>query len=111
MNEKATNDILCRDEIAQQMFQDFVTERLTKGKLSVWDKMSKRKLQTYKSGNASTENRVEDKLVKIKEERGLLQRFIIISRSRPELDLKEYIGTYEFGVVHDPYLLQMSLFC
>ena len=39
------------------------------------------------------------KLVKIKEERGLLQRLIVISRSRPQLDLKECIGTYKFGVV------------
>ena len=39
------------------------------------------------------------KLVKVKEERGLLERLIVISRSRPQLDLKEYIGIYEFGVV------------
>ena len=99
MNETVTNDILRRDEIGQQMFEGFVTERLTEGKLSVWEKISKKKLGTYKSANASTEIRVGDKVVKIKEERGLLQRFIVISRSRPELDLKECIGTYEFGVV------------
>ena len=39
------------------------------------------------------------KLVKIKEERGLLERLIVISISRSQLDLKECIGTYEFGVV------------
>jgi len=48
MNETATNDILHRDEIGQQMFEDFVTERMTEGKLSVWDKMKKRKLETSK---------------------------------------------------------------
>lgn len=99
MNETVANDILWRDEIGQQMFECFVTERLTEGKLSVWDKMTKKKLGTYKSGNASTEIRVGDKVVKIKEERALLQRCIVISRKRPELDLKECIGTYEFGVV------------
>ena len=46
-----------------------------------------------------TQIRLGDKMVKIKEEGGLLQRFIVISRSRPELDLKECIGTYEFGVI------------
>jgi len=91
--------ILCRDEIGQQMFEVFVTECLTEGKLSVWDKITKMKLGTYKTANASTEIKVGDSMVKIKEERGLLQRFIVISRSRPELDLKECIGTYEFGVV------------
>ena len=39
------------------------------------------------------------KLVKVKEERGLLERLIVISRSQPQLDLKECIGTYECGVV------------
>lgn len=99
MNETVANDILRRDEIGQQMFEVFVTERLTEGKLSVWDKITKKKLGTYKTANASTEIKVGDSMVKIKEERGLLQRFIVISRSRPELDLKECIGTYEFGVV------------
>ena len=61
--------------------------------------MSKKKLGTFKSANAMAEIRIGDNVVKIKEERGLLQRFIVISRSRPELDLKECIGTYEFGVV------------
>ena len=103
--------ILCRDEIGQQMFEVFVTECLTEGKLSVWDKITKMKLGTYKTANASTKIKVGDSMVKIKEERGLLQRFIVISRSRPELDLKECIGTYEFGVVprslfaSDGYLL------
>lgn len=93
MDDNVENDILHRDEIGQN------TERLKEGKLSVGDKMSKRKLRTYKSANASTKVRVGDNVVKIKEERGLLQRFIVISRSRPELDLKECIGTYEFGVL------------
>ena len=35
----------------------------------------------------------------MKEERALLQRFIIISRRRPDLDLKKFIGTFEFGLV------------
>ena len=44
INETNTNDILRRDEIGQQMFESFVTERLTEGKFSVWDKMTKKKL-------------------------------------------------------------------
>ena len=63
MNETVTNDILHCDEIGQQMFEDFVTERLTEEKLSVWEKMTKRKLGTYKSANASTEIRVGDNVV------------------------------------------------
>ena len=61
--------------------------------------MTKKKLNTFKTSNATVEINAGGKLVKIKEERGLLQRLIVISRSRPQLDLKECIGTYEFGVV------------
>ena len=99
MNEKVSRDILERDKIGQQIFQQFVTDRLVEGNLSVWDKMTKTKLRTFKSSNATAEIRSGDKLIKVKEERGLLQRFVVISRSRPELDLKECIGTYELGIV------------
>jgi len=65
----------------------------------VWDKITKKKLKTFKTSNAMIEVNVGAKLVKIKEESGLLQRLIVISRSQPQLDLKECIGTYEFGIV------------
>ena len=39
------------------------------------------------------------KLIVLKEGKNLLQRFIIIARSRTELNLKECIGEFEFGVV------------
>ena len=99
MNESVTNDMLRRDEIGQQIFEDFVIERLTEGKLSVWGKSTKKKLGIFRSANVSTEITVGDNVVKIKEERGLLHRFIFICRCRPELGLKECIGTYEFGVI------------
>jgi len=61
--------------------------------------MTKTKLHTFKSSNATAEVRSGDKLIKVKEERGLLQRFVVIARSRPVLDQKECIGTYELGIV------------
>ena len=48
-------------------------------------------------------------VVKTREERGLLQRCIVIYRSRPELDLKECIGTYQFGVVPRSLLLAYDI--
>ena len=101
MDEKVSKDILERDEIGQRMFVEFATERLTEERLCVWDKMSKNKLKTFKTSTATIKINAAygGKLVKIKDERGMLQRPIVISRSRPQLDLKECIGTYEFGVV------------
>ena len=65
----------------------------------MWDKITKKKLKTFKTSNAMIEMNAGGKLVKIKEERGLLERQVVISRSRPQLGLKECIGTYEFGVI------------
>ena len=81
MNEKVANDIINHDKIGQKIIEDFVNERLIEGKHSVWEKMTKNKLGPYKSSKAPTEIRVGDNMVKIKEERGLLQHIIIISRS------------------------------
>ena len=52
------------------MFEKFVTDRLTEGKLSEWDKLPKRKLKTFKSANVTALVRSGEKLVKVKEERG-----------------------------------------
>ena len=46
MNEKVTKDIFGRDDIGQQMFEGFVTERLTEGNRCVWDPM-KRNLSVW----------------------------------------------------------------
>ena len=106
MTETAINDIIRHDEIGKQMFEDFVIDCLTERKLTVWNKISKKKPRTFKSVNALSEIRIRDKLVKIKEERGLLQSFIVISRSRPELDLKECIVTYDWCGASIPVCLR-----
>ncbi len=40
-----------------------------------------------------------NKIIQLKEERTLMSRFLIAARKRPELDLEEAIGNYEFSVV------------
>ena len=53
--------------------------------LCVWDKITQKKLKTFKPSNAKIEMNAGGKLVKIKQERGLLERLIVISRSRHSL--------------------------
>ena len=101
MTENVSKDILEGDKIGQRMLVKFTTEDLTEwdGWPCVWDKMAKKNLKTFKTTNAVIDMNAGGKFVKIKQERGLLERLIVIWRSRPQLDLKECIGTYEFGVV------------
>ena len=60
MNEKVTKDILGREDIGHQMFEGFVTERLTEVNLSVWDPMKRKKLGTFKTANAIIEVKAGD---------------------------------------------------
>ena len=100
--EDAKDDILHFGEKGQKRFEEFVRERLLPtSKLSVWDKMKKFKLKTFSNWMAKAKVRVGDKVFKLREERELLGRFLIIQRSRPELvpKLEETIGKYEMSVV------------
>ena len=99
IDEKISKEILERDKIGQNMFKEFVKERMTDGKVSIWSPMKRTNIGTFKSANAVSDVKAGDKLIKMKEERGLLQRFIVAARSRPDLDLKECIGKYEFGLI------------
>ena len=42
---------------------------------------------------------LNNNVIKIKEERKLMSRLIVAARSRPEIDLSNYFGEFEFSVV------------
>ena len=97
--DNVAKDIINRDEEGQKLFTQFVEYRLKAENISAWDEMKKRKMGTFAHCNAIVEVKNGDKVMKLKEERGLLQRFLIAARCRPQLDLKECIATYEFGII------------
>ncbi|EDO39798.1 predicted protein [Nematostella vectensis] len=100
--EIAKEDILLFAEKGQRRYAQFVEERLLpESKLSVWDPMKKLKLKTFASCMEKTKVRVGVKVVKLRKERELLGRFLIIQGSRTELvpKLEETIGEYEMSVV------------
>ena len=72
--------------------------------------MKKRKIGSLKHNNKEIKISTEKgKVIILKEERNLLQRFIIIARKRTNLDLQSCIGEYEFGVVPRSQMGQCSL--
>ena len=58
-------------------------------------------LKTFSNWMEKTKIRIGEKIIKLREERELLGRFLIIQGSRPELvpRLQETIGEYEMAVV------------
>lgn len=91
-------DILNRDALGRKLCIDFIEERLIKGMKSVWDTMSKSKIATFTSNNVSFDSK-SAKVKRIKENSNLFQRFIIASRTRTDLDMRDLISNYEFGNV------------
>ena len=49
------------------MLVEFTIEHLIEGRLYVWDKITKKKLKTFKTSNAIIEMNAGGKLVKMKE--------------------------------------------
>ena len=85
-------------EIGEEKYLNFVNEQLT-GEKSIWDTIKKVKLPTFVTNNKQVTIQVNKQLVNIKEERKLMTRFVIASRSRPDIDLPKYLVMYEFSVV------------
>ena len=101
--EAAKDDILLRDNKGEAEFKDFVSSRLVtaSAKKSIWDPMKKMKLKTFTTCQRKTPCKVGTKLVKLREDRQLLARFLVVHQSRPGLisSLGESIGKYEFAVI------------
>ena len=63
--------------------------------------MKKLSLKTFSNWQKKLRFTVNKKVVKLREDRQLLARFLVIQRSRPELvqKLNDVIGTYEFSTI------------
>lgn len=101
MKEDAKDDILNFPEKGQKRFEEFINDRLLPtSNLSIWDPVLQLKLRTFSNWMDNTKVRVGDKIIKLREERELLGRFLIIQGSRTEQVQKlEMIGEYEMSVV------------
>ena len=94
--ESIAPDVLDQENIGKNMYQDFLSERIY-GEKSIWDTMKKRKLLTFKSSGTTIKTKIEGKVVELKEDKALLQRILIISQKRPEINVPKLIGEFEFS--------------
>ena len=85
-------------ERGYESYLKFVSEQLN-GEKSIWETIKKEKLPTFDSLNKKVTLQLNRKIVRIKEERKLMSRFIIAARTRQDIDLAHYLGEYEFSVV------------
>ena len=99
MPEEVKLDLCAQSTEGAELFKTFATERIQKGKENLWSPMKKRKLLTWKCTSKKTNIAVNKKIVELQEDRCLFARTMVVCQSRPEINLQEAIGTYEFSLV------------
>ena len=61
--------------------------------------MKKQKLSTWETAGKKAKVRNENNTVDLREDRNLFARMVVVCKSRPDIDIKEAEGIYEFSVV------------
>ena len=97
--EKIKEDLCNQSQIGQKLFEAFVCDRIQSNKTNLWAPMKKHKLSTWKDMAKKMKLSAGDKVVELQEDRSLFARMMVVCKSRPEINLKEAIGQYEFSVV------------
>ena len=75
----------------------FVKERIQAGSINLC--LKKRKLLTWKSIGKKAKLIVNNVIVELQEDRSLFARMMMVCQTRPEINVKEAVGMYEFTVV------------
>jgi len=91
-------DILRRQSVGEEAYREFVSARIT-GDVNLWDRMTKIKLKTWTDAGKVVRMNVDNKALEIKENRSLFARMVIAARTRPDIDIHEAVGKYEFSNV------------
>ena len=99
MPEEIKLDLCAQRTEGDKLFRTFVTKRIQEGSENLWSPMKKRNLQTWKKATKKTKIVVNKKILELKEDRCLFARLMMVCQSRPEVNLQEAIGTYEFSLI------------
>ena len=107
LSQKNAERFLPVEEIGKEKYKKFVKERI-EGESSIWDTIRKEKTPSFTNNNKTTSNKLKGETLQIREERKLMNRILVASRSRAEIDLSKIFGIYEFSVVPLSFLQLMG---
>lgn len=86
--QQGTEQVLDVQEIGEEKYQNFVTERI-ESKSLFWVAINKEKLSTFTNNNKNTSVKVNGEILQITEERNLMNRILVVYRSQSEIDLSK----------------------
>ena len=64
----------------------------------IWNTIKKDKISTFVFNNKIVMVTINQQIITITEERKLMNRLLVASRTRPDVDLQFCLGKYEFSV-------------
>jgi hypothetical protein len=99
MSDKISEHVCNRNAIESEQMEKFVMERISGGNINLWAPMQKLQLKMFTDNSKKISIQSAGKVIELKEDRALFCRMLIVSKIRPEIDLKDAIGNYEFSVV------------
>ena len=81
--------------------QDLTPMLTDMAEISMWDPIKKRSLKLFSNWQKKAACKVKDKIIKLRKDRQLIARFLVIQKSRPNLSemLNDVIATYEFSTI------------
>ena len=100
--DKAQQDILSYPKQGQDYYEQLVKSRLMNdSNISIWDTVKLLRLKRFANWMAKTAVRVGDQVIKLREDRALLARCLIMAKERPDIipKLEELIGMFEVSLV------------
>ena len=95
MNDEIKQDVLQHLEKGRDTFVQFVADCIISSFI-LWGPKKKLKLQIWRSAGKTLKTTMKKiKVVERKETNPFFARMAVITRSHPEIDMEEAIGTYE----------------
>ena len=98
MPENVKKDLCEQSIIGERLFQRFVEERIKEQSQPLGPHEEAKALH-LEDCRKKVKVRVNNNTVELSEDRNLFARMMVVCKSRPEIDIKEAVGTYEFSVV------------
>ena len=91
--EEVKDDVCNQSQYRVQALHSICKERIETGKENLWSPMKKQKPLTWKTTGKKTQVTVDNKVVKLQEDRILFARIMLVCKSRPEINIAEAVVT------------------
>ena len=99
MPERVQKNLCELHIIGQKLFAEYVENRIRSDLVNIWAPMKKQKLKIWKETGKKLKVDTGDGKVELREDRNLFARMLLVSKSRPDINVAETVGKYELSVV------------